>query len=124
MAQRGRKSRQQIELTESGLDAIGNHPQSIVDGLGPYKRYELLTGTITYPLLNYYSGYGDGRSTDLVKFISPEMRRDWNDNRADLMKFWRSGEVSFKYFSVTQCRPWLFCRGEEGTVPWASEMFD
>jgi hypothetical protein len=27
--------------------------------LGPYKRYELLTGEICYPVLDY-DGYGDG----------------------------------------------------------------
>ena len=37
--------------------------------IGPYKRHELLTGWISYPVQGY-SGYGDGVGTDVTAFIS------------------------------------------------------
>ncbi len=46
--------------------------------LGPYKRYELLMGHVSYPILNY-DGYGDGVGTDLTQFISDGMRRQGLD---------------------------------------------
>jgi len=39
--------------------------------LGPYRRHELLTGEICYPMQGY-TGYGDGVGTDLTAFISDE----------------------------------------------------
>ena len=48
--------------------------------LGPYKRHELLTGEIDYPMQGY-SGYGDGTGTDLAAFIGDEMRADWKTLR-------------------------------------------
>ena len=43
--------------------------------LGPYKRHELLTGKIFYPMRGY-TGYGDGKSTNVADFIGDEMRAD------------------------------------------------
>jgi hypothetical protein len=53
--------------------------------LGPYKRHELLFGEVKQA--NNYTGYTDGHSTDLKKFISAEMRRDWTEHREELMRF-------------------------------------
>jgi hypothetical protein len=44
--------------------------------IGPYRRHELLTGRIQYPVLGY-TGYGDGIGTDLTAFITDQMRADW-----------------------------------------------
>ncbi len=44
--------------------------------IGPYRRHQMLTGRIVYPVQGY-SGYGDGIGTDLTAFISDEMRHDW-----------------------------------------------
>src|SRR5262245_19123858 len=84
--------------------------------LGPYRRHELLTGEIRYPERGY-SGYGDGRNLNLADFISAEMRADWAEHRDELIAFWKSGEY-------TTDKPWLFVRGEPGTLPWAAEQFD
>ncbi|MGY4283619.1 hypothetical protein ACVWXO_002839 [Bradyrhizobium sp. LM2.7] len=65
--------------------------------LGPYKRHELLMGRIEYPVLGY-DGYGNGRDTDLTKFISADMRRDWQANRDELMEFWQSGKSEVEVF--------------------------
>jgi len=82
--------------------------------LTAYKRYELLTGEICYPAMNY-DGCGDGTGTDLDAFISDEMRQDWRANRKALLKLWASGEP------VTG-RPWLFACGD-GALPWAERVF-
>jgi hypothetical protein len=84
--------------------------------LGPYRRHELLTGEICY-VEHGYSGYGDGRGTDLTAFISDEMRNDWAEHRNELIAFWKSGEY-------TTDKPWLFVCGEPDTPPWAAEQFD
>jgi hypothetical protein len=89
--------------------------------LGAYKRHELLTGEICYPE-NGYSGYGDGRSTNLIDFISDEMRRDWREHCAELVKFWKSGEYTAEIFPDS--KPWLFVCGDPDTLPWAAEQFD
>ena len=52
--------------------------------IGAYRRHELLTGEIKYPVQGY-TGYGDGVATELTKFISDEMRNDWERNREALM---------------------------------------
>jgi hypothetical protein len=54
--------------------------------LGPYRRHELLTGRIQYPVQGY-TGYGDGVGTDLSAFIGNEMRSDWAANRDELVAF-------------------------------------
>ena len=41
--------------------------------IGPYRRNELRSGHIQYPVQGY-TGYGDGVGTDLTAFISDEMR--------------------------------------------------
>ena len=88
--------------------------------LGPYKRHELLFGEIMYPLSGY-TGYGDGRSTDLDDFINDDMRVDWEANREELLAFWASGEYTTSY---ADAKPWLFDRGTPGTLPWAAGVFD
>jgi hypothetical protein len=90
--------------------------------LGPYKRHELLCGEIFYPDYGY-SGYGDGRGTDLTAFISDEMRSDWAENRDELIKFWQSGEYTTAEI-FPDSRPWLFVRGEPSSLPWACEHLD
>jgi hypothetical protein len=90
--------------------------------LGPYRRHELLTGEIRYPE-NNYSGYGDGRNTYLADFISDEMRRDWAEHRAELIKFWKSGEYTSPEI-FPDAKPWLFVCGSPGTLPWACEHLD
>ena len=62
-------------------------------GLTAYRAYELLNGKIDYPVMSYYSGYGDGQSTDLSLFISEQMRADWLGNRKLLLRVWQSGEL-------------------------------
>jgi hypothetical protein len=82
----------------------------------------LLTGEICYPQLGY-TGYGDGKGTDLTAFISDQMREDWEANRDELIAFWKSG----KYTSgetFPDCKPWLFVRGSRNTLPWAAKHLD
>ena len=76
--------------------------------IGPYRRFELLTGKIQYPVQGY-TGYGDGVGTDLTAFISDEMRADWAANRDVLMAFWRSGKSDAAVFP-DDTLPWL-CLG-------------
>ena len=90
--------------------------------LGPYRRHELLTGEICY-VEHGYSGYGDGRGTDLTAFISDEMRRGWAEHRDELIKFWRSGEYTSPEI-FPDSKPWLFVCGSADTLPWAAEKFD
>src|SRR5262245_59488679 len=87
--------------------------------LGPYRRHELLTGEILYPMRGY-TGYGDGVGTDLTAFISDEMRADWQMHRAELLKFWRSGKLTAPP-TFSDCKPWLLIRGDPHTLPWAEE---
>jgi hypothetical protein len=90
--------------------------------IGPYRRHELLTGTIYYPAMAY-SGYGDGTSTDVNDFVSDEMRLDWEQNRDELIAFWKSGAfTATKYFPDSL--PWLFVRGDPHSLPWASKVLD
>jgi len=92
--------------------------------LGPYKRSELLFGVIRYPLPAYYTGYGDGRGTDLTAFISDEMRRDWAVNRGALLEFWRSGKSIYEAFPE-DALPWLpYHGGSADTLPWAARHLD
>jgi hypothetical protein len=88
--------------------------------LGPYRRHELLTGKIMYPMLGY-SGYGDGHGTNLEDFISEEMRLDWVDNRTALLAFWRSDESCFEF---PDSLPWLFISHRDHALPWAARVFD
>ena len=86
--------------------------------LGPYRRYELLTGRINY-VYRGYTGYGDETSKYTSAFISDEMRADWAANRDELLKFWASGE-SLSFFPDTP--PWQFVRNSPGTMPWAERV--
>jgi hypothetical protein len=90
--------------------------------LGPYKRHELLTGEIVYADRGY-SGYGDGKSATMADFISDEMRRDWAEHRDALIKFWQSGKYTAPDV-FPDSKPWLFVRGEPGTLPWACKHLD
>jgi hypothetical protein len=90
--------------------------------IGPYKRHELLFGEIFYPMMNY-SGYGDGKGTNLADFISAEMKADWEANREELMAFWKSGEYTHGEI-FPDSKPWLFGRGYPDDLPWAAKMFD
>jgi hypothetical protein len=90
--------------------------------LGPYKRHELLTGRIKYPVQGY-SGYGDGASTEVADFISDEMRRDWAEHREALMTFWRSGGYTTPD-AFEDSLPWLFVCGRLDTIPWAAAHLD
>ena len=95
---------------------------SFTPELGPYRRHELLTGEIIYPEYDY-SGYGDGRNTNLMDFISDEMRVDWREHRAQLIKLWKSGEYTTAEI-FPDSKPWLFVCGDPGTLPWAAGQFD
>jgi hypothetical protein len=90
--------------------------------LGPYRRHELLTGKADYPVMKYYTGYGDGEDTDMNHFVSEEMRVDWKANRDELMAFWESGKYTVEVFPDS--KPWLFIRGNPKTLPWAATIFD
>ena len=90
--------------------------------LGPYKRHELLTGQIVYPEYDY-SGYGDGKSTNLMDFISDEMRADWQEHRERLIAFWKSGEYTNSNI-FPDARPWLFICANANPLPWAAEQFN
>src|SRR6516164_5949914 len=87
--------------------------------LGPYRRHELLTGEICYPEYGY-TGYGDGRGTDLTAFVSDEMRSDWAEHRDELIKFWKSAAYTSPDV-FPDSKPWLFVCGAPGTLPWAAE---
>ena len=86
--------------------------------LGPYKRSELLSGRIQYPVLGY-TGYGDGRSTNVADYISDQMRADWETDREALLEFWRSGKSDAEVFP-DDTLPWLFVRGYPDRLPWAA----
>ena len=90
--------------------------------IGPYKRHELLTGWIIYPVRGY-TGYGDGVGTDVTAFISDQMRADWAANREELVAFWQSGEYTTADVFADSL-PWLFVRGSADTLPWAAEHLD
>jgi hypothetical protein len=90
--------------------------------LGPYRRHELLTGKIVYPVEGY-TGYGDGSGRDLAAFISNDMRADWEANRDELLAFWRSGECTVSAIFANS-KPWLFAYGSPDTLPWAARVLD
>jgi hypothetical protein len=89
--------------------------------LGPYRRHELLTGRIVYPVQGY-AGYGDGIGTDLTAFISDQMRADWEANRAELEAFWRSGKPEAAVFP--DALPRLYVGGSADKLPWAASHLD
>jgi hypothetical protein len=87
--------------------------------IGPYRRHELLTGRIQYPVQGY-TGYGVG--TDLTAFISDGMRADWAANREELLAFWKSGKTEADGFP--DALPWLYVGGSADTLPWAARHLD
>ncbi|MET4478831.1 hypothetical protein [Bradyrhizobium sp. F1.13.3] len=89
--------------------------------LNPWRRHELLIGEVR--LSSSYEGYTDGHNTRLLDFIGPEMRRDWADNRADLLEFWRSGRYTTPDIFPNSL-PWLFARARPGRLLWAYEHLD
>ena len=81
--------------------------------LGPYRRHELLTGRIVYPVQGY-AGYGDGVGTDLTAFITDQMRADWAANREELIAFRESGQSPTIF---PDCLPWLYTHRSVDTPP-------
>ena len=51
------------------------------------------------------------------------MRSDWEANRDELVKFWRSGAYTALDIFPDN-KPWLFVCGDPDTLPWAAEEFD
>jgi len=89
--------------------------------LGPYRRHELLTGEVKI-VVQGYSGYSDQVRTDLTLFIGPEMRADWQNHRAELIAFWRSGKSSVIF---PDCLPWLWIPHGSADEPcWAERHLD
>ncbi len=90
--------------------------------LSIYKRLELLTGKVE-PLCNAYDGYATtGSRTNLVDYISDDMRLDWRNHRAELMAFWQS-DMSDAEAWPEICLPWL-CFGPRDRPPWAAQHLD
>ena len=89
--------------------------------IGPYRRNELLSGRVQYPVQGY-TGYGDGVGTDLTAFISDTMRADWEANREELLAFWQSGKTEADGFP--DALPWLYVGGSANTLPWAARLLD
>jgi hypothetical protein len=90
--------------------------------LSIYKMYELLTGRIE-PMVPAYSGYATtGNRTNLVDYISDEMRLDWQNHRTALLEFWESGMSDAEAFP-DDCLPWL-CFGPRDRLPWAARYLD
>ncbi|MGV7219232.1 hypothetical protein [Bradyrhizobium sp. UFLA05-112] len=90
--------------------------------LGPYRRHELRTGQIV-GVVSGYTGYASGTSMDLADYISDEMRRDWQANRAALNEFWASGLSDAEAFP-DDCLPWLCPYRRPGSLPWACEHLE
>jgi hypothetical protein len=88
--------------------------------IGPYRRHELLTGRIQYPVQGY-TGYGDGISNNVADFIGPVMRADWAANREELVAFWKSGQSPNIF---PDCLPWLYTHRSADTLPWAATHLD
>jgi hypothetical protein len=100
------------------------HKRSSRSNIGPYKRHELLFGEIFYPvMMETYTGYADGKGTKLADFISAEMKTDWEQNREELLGFWKSGAYTTPDI-FPDSKPWLFQRRRPGTLPWAAKMFE
>jgi hypothetical protein len=90
--------------------------------IGPYRRHELLTGKAIFAAYGY-SGYCIRPDTDVSHFIDDEMKRDWLQNRDELLEFWRSGKDTCEFFTP-DCRVWLSVNGHPNTLPWAAIQFD
>jgi hypothetical protein len=103
-------------------------------GLSAYKVVELLTGRVPLYPARGYDGYGDARNgparDDLVSnYVTDAMRQDWEENREELLAFWRSGKHAMtdtlaEFGLNVRMLPWLFARGTPGTLPWAAKQFE
>ncbi|MFG3592264.1 hypothetical protein ACFXS9_07850 [Bradyrhizobium sp. RDI18] len=89
--------------------------------LSVYKRHELLTGQIVH-VVSGYNGYATGSSTILMDYIDDNMRRDWQNHRAELMAYWTSGKSEVEVYP-DDCLPWL-CLGPRDRPPLAVEYLD
>ena len=89
--------------------------------LSVYKRFELLTGIVP-TVVSGYSGYATGTSKNLMDYIDDNMRRDWQNHRAELLEFWRSGLSDVEAYP-DDTLPWL-CLGRRSALPWAAQYFD
>ena len=87
--------------------------------LGPYKRHELLTGEVKI-VVQGYSGYANGRDTDLSKFISDEMRRDWANNRERTARILEIGQLVGRFPGLLAMAVWV---REGGLSALGSEAF-
>jgi hypothetical protein len=103
------------------MNAVIRRKRASRSSIGPYRRHELLTGRIQYPVQGY-TGYGDGVGTDLMAFISDEMRKDWEANRDELMTYWRSGKTDADVFP--DALPWLGAGSRADGLPWAARHLD
>jgi hypothetical protein len=101
---------------------ITRHRRTSRRQLSAYKRHELVTGKIFYPMLGY-DGYGDGLGRDLSSFISEDMIADWGANREMLLQWWPSGE-SEGHFPPPLTPPWLNAHGTPDALPWACQYFE
>ena len=76
------------------------------------------------PLVDQY------RPTPTAKYITDEMRQDWEENREGLTAFWRSEEIPTtetlaEYgIKVSRYVPWLKTFGDRDSLPWAATEFD
>ena len=104
------------------MSTIRRRRRSSRMNLGPYRRHELLGGVANYPVQGY-DGYGDGHGTDMRKFISDEMRRDWTANRTALLESWKSGKSDAEAFP-NDTLPWLCTYIAAGSLPWACRHLD
>jgi hypothetical protein len=90
--------------------------------LTSYRAHELLNGRCEYPVMSYYSGYGDGVGTNVADFISEEMKLDWLANRQTLIEVWQSGEL-FPY-DVFAWELFLYVEHDGiNELPWCERQF-
>ena len=85
--------------------------------LSAYRRHELLTGRIVYPVQGY-DGYGDGRSTNVADYISDEMKADWLANRTGCLNF---GNRACRMQKLSRTIAFL---GPKDRLPWAAQFLD
>jgi hypothetical protein len=103
------------------MTTVIRRKRASLSSIGPYRRHDLLTGRIVYPVQGYTS-YGDGIGTDLTAFITDEMRAGWEANRDELMAFGRLGKTEADVFP--DALPWLYMGGSADTLPWAAGHLD
>ena len=93
-------------MTHSVIISAGICCERTSQQLSACKLHELIIGTIHYSDGDdgCYAGYGNGFGTNLVDFISDEMRADWEENREMLLQLWAEGAT-------------------ETPLPWAAYQF-